>query len=419
MLDKELFDKISAYLSFMRRNDFPFGGLQVILTGDFCQLEPVSGDYCFTSDEWERLEMETIYLKKMIRQDSDIYFQKMLSKLRYGECSEKIFNKLESLKTTEFGDIKPTVLYPRTYDVDLINNKEYEKLIKLGSKKMKYEIILPTNKQYREKTENWFKTLDIPDSVEICIGAQVIVTTNVNQEEGIVNGTRGVVVDVKSDQVIIKRINNKLYPIKFYKTVSIEDKNIKVEFMPLKLAYALTIHKSQGMTIDAVEIDIGPKIFASGQAYTAISRAQNLQSIRIKSVHKESFKIKNSVLEFYKKIEEEINKKNNNYVLSIIDILIFNVVNHKNLENSFDFIWQFTNDDDEVQKFIEDYNFKPMELEYCKYEVPNEPKEIITDDDKIDKVIIMINKIKDNMLLDLDRVIKNIKKYKIKLLTNI
>jgi len=73
--------------------------------------------------------------------------------------------------------------------------------------------------------------------------------------------------------------------------------------MPLKLAYALTIHRSQGMSLDAIEIDIGNKIFAAGQAYTAISRAKNLKSIKIINVVKESFITKKSVIKFYKKLE--------------------------------------------------------------------------------------------------------------------
>ena len=74
--------------------------------------------------------------------------------------------------------------------------------------------------------------------------------------------------------------------------------------MPLKLAYAITIHRSQGMSLDAIEIDIGDKIFAAGQAYTALSRAKNLKSIKIKDVIKESFITKKSVIKFYKKLEE-------------------------------------------------------------------------------------------------------------------
>lgn len=76
MLDKELLEKISAYLSLLRRNSSPFGGLQIVLTGDFCQLEPVNGEYCFLSDLWKTINLKTIYLHKLVRQDGDTEFQK-------------------------------------------------------------------------------------------------------------------------------------------------------------------------------------------------------------------------------------------------------------------------------------------------------------------------------------------------------
>ena len=78
MLDIELFEKISKYLMLVRYNSKPFGGLQLVLTGDFCQLEPVSGDYCFKAKEWSELKLKTVYLHKLIRQDGDLIFQNIL-----------------------------------------------------------------------------------------------------------------------------------------------------------------------------------------------------------------------------------------------------------------------------------------------------------------------------------------------------
>jgi ATP-dependent DNA helicase PIF1 len=73
----------------MRRSTLPFGGLQLVLTGDFCQLEGVNGDYCFKSETWSKLNLRTVYLHKQIRQDGDLEFQNMLYKLRYGNyCFE-------------------------------------------------------------------------------------------------------------------------------------------------------------------------------------------------------------------------------------------------------------------------------------------------------------------------------------------
>jgi len=356
MLDIELFEKISKYLSLVRYNSKPFGGLQLVLTGDFCQLEPVSGDYCFKSDVWDKLKLDTIYLIKMIRQDGDKKFQKMLNKLRYGICTDKTFASLSKLKDNKITTIKPTILYSKNYDVDKINKAEYKKLIDFGAEKKVYDVQLPTIKKNKDKATTWFNTLDIPESIELCVGSQVVVLANIDQEKGIVNGTRGCIIELKNKSCMIKRVNGSLFEIEYHKNVSIEDKDIFICHMPLKLAYALTIHKSQGMTLDAVEIDIGKNIFAAGQAYTALSRAQNLKSVSIKAISKDSFITKDSVLKFYKKIEDDIVIKNNKYIQSIFNKIIENITNEYNLENTLNFIWEFiSGDDTDTLNYFEEF----------------------------------------------------------------
>ena len=366
MLDIELFEKISKYLSLVRYNSKPFGGLQLVLTGDFCQLEPVSGDYCFKSDVWEKLKLDTIYLHKMIRQDGDIKFQKMLMKLRYGICSDKTFERLSKLKENKITTITPTILYPKNYDVDKINNAEYKKLIESGVEKKVYPVELPILKKNKDKSQTWLNNLkDIPEQIELCIGSQVVVLANIDQEKGIVNGTRGCITELKKKSVVIKRVNGSTYEIEYHKNASIEDKEVFISHMPLKLAYALTIHKAQGMTLDAVEIDIGPNIFAAGQAYTALSRAQNLKSIYIKAISKKSFITKPCVLDFYQKIKNDVNKKNKQYIQTIFDKLIKNLKGDNkddtndtdNTDNTLNFIWVFIDDSDEKTREYFD-NFK-------------------------------------------------------------
>ena len=306
MMNSELLDIISEYLSLARKNILPFGGLQVLLTGDFCQLESVSGDFCFNAKSWNDLNLEIIFLNKMIRQSEDKQFQKMLRELRYGICSNKTFNKLLEYQNSNFNDIKPTILYPKNIDVDKINKEEYNKLLENGTTEHTYSIILPELKKYWDKTKNWIKTLDIPEILNLCIGAQIVITANINQDKGLVNGTRGKIIELFLEKIIIEKIDKTLESIYYHKCIQSEDKNIYFSYMPIKLAYALTIHKAQGMTLDAIEIDIGNNIFASGQAYTALSRARNLNSIKIKEISKNSFIIKKAVLEFYSKIDNKL-----------------------------------------------------------------------------------------------------------------
>lgn len=407
MLDKELFEKISAYLCLIRKSSKPFGGLQIILTGDFCQLEPVNGEYCFKSNLWNKVNLKTIYLHRLIRQDGDLEFQSMLSKLRYGKCSEKIYQKLLSLKNTEFGDVKPTKLYPRNFDVDRINKEEYDKLIKSGAEMIKYSLILPsTTAKNRERSEKWIKSLEIHDHVELCIGAQVVVLANLNPEEGIVNGTRGVITALTKNKVTIKRVNGALADIPYHKNTNVEDETLIVQYMPLKLAYALSIHRSQGMTLDAIEIDIGSKIFAAGQAYTAISRAQDLKSVKVVAASKTSFIVNKDVEEFYNQIEDDLKQRSEIYVTEVLNMVIYNLANHICLNNTLDFIWEFVPEEAVIENFFEDYNYEKLKLDHMNYTLRNEPTEIKTDEDRINKLINMVYKTKKYMLYDIE-VVKN------------
>ena len=306
LMDEDIFELISEYLLLVKNNTEPFGNLQIILSGDFCQLEPINGRYCFLSEIWNELNLKTIFLHKMIRQENDNKFQKILRSLRYGVCSDKTLNILKDCnKPIDNKDIIPTILYSKNINVDNINKKEYQKLI-LTNPHTIFEIKID-NKKHKDKINKLITSLDVPLSVEICINAQVIVTANINQDKGIVNGTRGIVTKLDpNNSVTIKTINNELIIINYFKTVDSDDQSLYFHYMPLKLAYALSIHKSQGTTLDAIEIDIGKDIFAAGQAYTALSRGRCLDNIIIKDVSKDSFIINDSVLEFYSKIDPKL-----------------------------------------------------------------------------------------------------------------
>ena len=384
MLDANLLDKISDYLKFVCKKEKPFGGIQIVLTGDFCQLAPVSGDYAFKSNVWSELNLKIIYLTKLLRQDGDLKFQKILSDARYGYCSAENYNLLSSLSTTEFGEIKPTILYPRNFDVDKINKSESEKLMKSGAKNESYKVEYP-NAKYKDKTERWAKSLDIPEIISFCVGDQVVVTANINQDAGIVNGTRGIVIDVNPIYVTIRKINDVKIEIRYHESINVEDPSLRLKFMPLKLAYALSIHKSQGMTLDAVEVDIGPKIFAAGQAYTALSRAQNLESVKVKSIAQKSFIIDPEVLKFYKNIEKEI--ENKKYIYDKLNLLIYNISNHIQLEKSLDIVWDLIPEEDtELLEYFNEYNQPKVELELKNYQ-DNKCTELIKKIYKIKKYI--------------------------------
>lgn len=322
MIDDSTLTKISEVLKNVKNNKKPFGGIQVILVGDFCQLSPVEGQYAFQSDVWKELDLVCIQLTELIRQKDDKEFQEILQEVRFGKCSKNTIKQLAKLQNTTFDDIKPTKLYPLNSHVNAINNIEFEKLYLKNNKtsidkahivdcwpinpNLEFEMDLlhiseyDVNKdifQYYALTND--KKCNLDDyKIQLFKGLQVMVTRNINIDRGIVNGTTGIITSLNNLSVCIKCNNGIHHTINYHKDVN-ENNGTYVKFMPIRLAYAISIHKSQGATLDAVEIDASTNIFAAGQLYTAMSRARNLNSIKLLNFDHYSFICNPTVKEFY------------------------------------------------------------------------------------------------------------------------
>jgi ATP-dependent DNA helicase PIF1 len=303
MMDTSLFENISRLLCYVKSHHLkdegllqkPFGGIQIIFIGDFCQLAPVNGTYCFLSELWKDACIKVIMLDELVRQNDDVLFQKILQIIRKGKCTENILKVLNALRNTQFDDeIIPTKLYPKNVNVDRINDMEIIKLKAEGNKRCVYKA--EASKGIELSQANIAKY-----DVELVENAQVIVTRNIDISNGVVNGMRGVVKKLFNEFAIVKDCEGNLHTIAYYKDVFEKSKSF-ILHLPLKVSYALSIHKSQGMTIDALEIDLGENIFTCGQAYTALSRAKSLRSIRVIDVSKDSFKINQYVKAFYNNI---------------------------------------------------------------------------------------------------------------------
>lgn len=302
MMNAELFSKVSKYLRIVRGVDEPFGGIQVLLCGDFAQLPPVNGEFCFEAPEWAEMRIEVVVLSYQFRQANDSMFQKMLSRLRVGECSEEDLAVLKGCANTSFSShIRPTHLYPKNYIVDRINSVELDKLIDEKGAGMcrRFKPQFHTNKLTLAQLKKYAAACGIPDELVLCVGAQVIVTYNVS--ETVVNGTRGVIIAMQKDSVTIETVTGDMEVIPLIRATPCEEVSKKdmITYLPIRLGYALSIHKSQGMTLDAVEMDLGRDIFEYGQAYVALSRAKTLEHVRITNVKASSFKIHPKVKAFY------------------------------------------------------------------------------------------------------------------------
>jgi len=289
MMNNELLEKINELLCLIKKNELPFGGIQIIFVGDFCQLPPINGMYCFQSDLWEKLNLNIIILDELMRQKEDNQLQLILEEIRKGICSDDTYKILKELKNTKFeNNIKPTKLYPININVNLINDNAYNKLLKINN-----------NNFITYKSTASHKYINTSEyDVSLTLHAQIIITRNIAIMDGLINGTRGIITNLNTDSVTIKDINNNTHIINYYKDINTNTKT-RISFLPIKLAYALSIHKSQGSTIDALELDLGRDIFVSGQLYTALSRAKTLNSIRIINISRESFMINQEVKKFY------------------------------------------------------------------------------------------------------------------------
>jgi ATP-dependent DNA helicase PIF1 len=328
MMGKELFEKLDAIGKIIRKNDEPFGGIKIIASGDFLQLPPVNDDFCFKSKIWKQCKFEPFILNKPYRFTDSIYSD-MLLRIRKGLHTQNDIDILNSRKNiydvnNSTDEIKPTILYSKKIDVDSMNDSELSKLttqhhtlssydsahlVKVDQKTdtTTYEIIRDFNVTQYETHLNEI----IPKIVNLRVGAQVMLKINLNTDIGLVNGTRGVITEIKEFEILMKCLDGNIHNIGLndwiYKTNETKDGLdivIRRRQFPLILAYALTIHKIQGSTLDKALCDLGPTVFAESQAYVALSRVRSLDGLYLSSFVKSSIKVNKDALEFVDKIEK-------------------------------------------------------------------------------------------------------------------
>jgi len=293
MMDDELFDFTSDYLKIIRNTDEAFGGVRVVLSGDLYQLPPCSGKFVFKADVWKSMNIRIYELLKSHRHQGDVVFSKILQDLRIGKCDNEM---IELLKATSTRRLKgATYMFSRNVDVDTINEQKLASIIeKKGVRRVTY-----TNKN----TGNTFaKNGSVPEKVSICVGAHVMLTYNVSMDSGLCNGAQGLVKDVGGDKVLVEFFNGQETWITFIKVTNPEDRAKWVEFMPIRLAYAITIHKSQGMTIDRAVVVLDDMHMKSyGKVYTALSRVRTIDNLSIRGEIKKSMFVPHpDVVEFLK-----------------------------------------------------------------------------------------------------------------------
>ncbi len=308
MLSPELFDKLEFLARKIRGVEEPFGGIQLILTGDFLQLPCVnSTNFCFNSKSWERCITEIVYLNEIFRQD-DLVFQKCLNEIRIGELSDETKKILEgrvNIKLENENGILPTKIYSLNKDVSSENNKEMNKLLEKNNDleffqyDLEYKILGSSKIKYIEELIK--KSCNAEQSLELCIGAQVMLLCNLDLENQLANGSRGIITGFQDDLPVVKFLNGNTHIIDYYNWI-LEDNGtpvLNIKQIPLKLAFAISVHKSQGLTIDYAIIDM-KDIFEYSQAYVALSRVKSLEGLSLKNLNFKKIMADPKAVEFYK-----------------------------------------------------------------------------------------------------------------------
>ncbi len=282
MVSPEIFSSMDLILRGFKGTDAPFGGVQVVISGDFFQLPPISKvrkekRFAWQSPAWRVLDLHTCYLQEKFRQDDDRLIS-ILDDIRSGEISASSKALLASRHEKELSTPTPTKLYTHNMDVDRINMNELNKL-SAAPKLYVYE-----SKGSAKHIEKIFKSSLVLEELALKKGAVVIFIKN-NTEEGYVNGTTGTVLSFSpiDNMPIVRTTKGKKIKLEA-EDWSLENDSGKilatVSQIPLRLAWAITIHKSQGMTLDAAEIDLS-KTFEVGQGYVALSRIKNIEGLRL------------------------------------------------------------------------------------------------------------------------------------------
>lgn len=298
MLHARQLDMVDQICRHFKDSSLPFGGLQVVLCGDFFQLPPVQRnrenevEFVFDSRVWLSADFEVCYLDEQHRQKDDS-MTKVLNGIRSGKVDEEMLDILsQRLDAVIEIDINPTRLYTHNYDVDRINDFE---LRKISSKQTVYHMHVDGHEKLVRSLKDGCLA---PEKLLLKIGAQVMFVKN-NFDAGFVNGTMGRVIDFEGEHrlPVVKITSGDEITVQPESWIVEESDKVvaSIRQLPLRLAWAITVHKSQGMSLDAVEIELG-RAFEYGMGYVALSRARTFSGMRLLGINEMALQVNPKIL---------------------------------------------------------------------------------------------------------------------------
>lgn len=324
MLDARILGMVDRVLRAVKRNEEAFGGIQVVLVGDFFQLPPIGKNnearFAFASPVWRDLGLMICYLEEQHRQ-SDSTLLGLLGSLRRGAIDESVYDVIKSCMERDYGtteedgdgipmpgnfgsgraQIEPTRLYTHNADVDRENDAH---LAAIGGEKRTFTM---ESRGARALVEGLRKSCLSPENLELKAGAMVMCTKN-NFDVGYVNGTTGTVAgyEEKTGYPVVKTVDGRQLVISPASWSIMENDAVIAEVtqIPLRLAWAITVHKSQGMSLDAAEIDLS-HAFEYGQGYVALSRVRSLAGLLLRGCNERALEVHPEVRAYDRTFREE------------------------------------------------------------------------------------------------------------------
>lgn len=317
MLNINIFEIIEFMSRKIRKNEKIFGGIKIILIGDFFQLPPVPDNddknnnikykFCFESYIWKYLNLKNVILNESYRQKDNTFYD-ILKKIRLGNINKNIINIFKK-KNIFYNEIKKysdwTILFSSNSQKNIYNNI---KLKEINNETKIYKSLYKGKEIYKNTFFN------IPDTIKLKINCRIILIKNIKINNiCYVNGDRGKVIDFNEENnpvVIFERFpkNKVIIEKQIWKTYDMTNPLkpsllAEITQIPIILSWATTIHKSQGLTLDKVIIDFS-HIFLKGQAYVALSRCKNLNELKILNFNYKKILVNKKIIKFYEKIKD-------------------------------------------------------------------------------------------------------------------
>jgi len=306
MLSASRLDLVDAICQLVRKNSHPFGGLQIVLSGDFFQLPPVARGsedkrFALEAEVWSKMNLKICYLEEQHRQEDKKFFA-LLNALRGRQNLADVKKSLSARLNKEVkSKIKPTKLYTHNFDVDSYNDLELGRL--RGESKF-YEMRYQGLPNLVDKLKGGCLA---PEVLELKIGAVVMFVKN-NFKEFYVNGTLGKVIGFDEDSgfPLVETIKGDVIEAK-RESWAVDDSSgvlASISQIPLRLAWAITIHKSQGLSLDCAEIDLS-KTFEYGMGYVALSRVRSLAGLKLLGLNNLALEVNEKMIEFDEQLRQQ------------------------------------------------------------------------------------------------------------------